>query len=195
VGKVIVQPTPVATPWFPLPVRLVLKVLRRLAFWLRMVSLYCHSPAHLARIAREHHLSAVRIKAWQLSGTFEMGEAPWFNAGVSVIVGRWGNVAAKLGDRVGIADGTIFIAASEPAYCRLSDIEGFSERHTKYEPIIVGNDSWIGANVTIMPGVKIGQFCVIGAGAVVTKDVPDYSIAAGVPARVIGDVREAATAR
>lgn len=48
----------------------------------------------------------------------------------------------------------------------------------------------IGSNATIIAGVTIGEAALIGAGAVVTKDVPDFAIAAGVPARVIGDVRD-----
>jgi len=48
----------------------------------------------------------------------------------------------------------------------------------------------IGSNATIIAGVTIGESALIGAGAVVTKDVPDFAIAAGVPARVIGDVRK-----
>jgi UDP-2-acetamido-3-amino-2,3-dideoxy-glucuronate N-acetyltransferase len=47
----------------------------------------------------------------------------------------------------------------------------------------------IGSNSTIIAGVTIGEGALIGAGAVVTKDVPDFAIVAGVPARVIGDVR------
>ncbi len=53
------------------------------------------------------------------------------------------------------------------------------------EPIIIGNDVWIGVGCAILKGVKIGDGAVIGAGAVVTKDIPAYSIAVGVPAKVI----------
>lgn len=49
----------------------------------------------------------------------------------------------------------------------------------------IGDDVWIGTRVTILPGVNIGSHCIIGAGAVVTKDVPDYAIVGGVPAKVI----------
>ena len=50
---------------------------------------------------------------------------------------------------------------------------------------VIGNDVWIGQNVTIMPGVKVGDGCIIGANAVVAKDIPPYSIAAGNPANVV----------
>lgn len=52
-------------------------------------------------------------------------------------------------------------------------------------PVVIGDDVWIGRRAIIMPGVKIGNGCIIGAAAVVTHDIPDYSIAAGVPARVV----------
>ena len=59
--------------------------------------------------------------------------------------------------------------------------QGFQAEKTVY----IGNDVWIGDRVILLPGVHIGDGCIIGAGAVVTHDVPPYSIAAGVPARVI----------
>ena len=53
------------------------------------------------------------------------------------------------------------------------------------EPVRIGNDVWIGGNVTIMSGITIGNNVVIAAGAVVTKDVPDNSLFGGVPAKLI----------
>jgi len=53
------------------------------------------------------------------------------------------------------------------------------------EPILVGRDVWIGRGSCILPGVTIGEGAVIGANSVVTRDVPDFAIAAGVPAKVI----------
>ena len=52
-------------------------------------------------------------------------------------------------------------------------------------PVVIGDDVWIGANAVILPGVTIGNHCVIAAGAVVTKDVPPHSLVAGVPAKII----------
>lgn len=51
-------------------------------------------------------------------------------------------------------------------------------------PVEIGDDVWIGGNVTILPGVKIGSHSIIGACSVVTKDVPEYAIVAGNPAQV-----------
>ena len=48
-------------------------------------------------------------------------------------------------------------------------------------PITIGDGAWIGAGAIILPGITIGKYAVIGAGSVVTKDVPDYTIAAGNP--------------
>lgn len=53
------------------------------------------------------------------------------------------------------------------------------------KPVVIGDDVWIGRRSIIMPGVKIGNGCIIGAMAVVTKDIPDYSVAVGVPAKVV----------
>ena len=59
----------------------------------------------------------------------------------------------------------------------------------KISNVIIEEGSYIGANALILPGIKIGKMSVIGAGAVVTKDVPDYTIVVGVPARIIKKIK------
>jgi acetyltransferase-like isoleucine patch superfamily enzyme len=54
------------------------------------------------------------------------------------------------------------------------------------KPTRVGRDAWLGAGVTVLGGVSVGEGCVVGAGSVVTKDLPPRTIAYGVPARVVG---------
>ena len=66
-----------------------------------------------------------------------------------------------------------------------TDIPMMQQGPTEKEPVVIGDDCWIGRRAMIMPGVTIGDGCVIAAGAVVTKDIPPYSVAGGVPARVI----------
>ena len=55
-------------------------------------------------------------------------------------------------------------------------------------PVVIGDDIWIGANATVLPGVSIGNHSVVAAGAVVTKDVPPHSLVAGVPAKIIKEI-------
>ena len=63
------------------------------------------------------------------------------------------------------------------------------EQGINTSPVVIGDDVWIGANAVILPGVTIGRHCVVAAGAVVTKDVPDYTVVAGVPAKVIKELK------
>ena len=62
-------------------------------------------------------------------------------------------------------------------------VERREEKETAY-PITIGEDCWLGGNVVVCPGVAIGNRCIIAAGSVVTKDIPDDSLAAGIPAVV-----------
>ncbi len=69
--------------------------------------------------------------------------------------------------------------------------DGSPARVCYAKPVKIGNDCWFGANVTVCPGVTIGDNCVIGAGSVVTRDIPANSFAAGVPCKVIRPITEA----
>lgn len=61
----------------------------------------------------------------------------------------------------------------------------YMDQPLKASPVRIGDGTWLGERVMVMPGVTIGKKCVIGGGSVVTKDIPDYSIAVGSPARVM----------
>ena len=66
-----------------------------------------------------------------------------------------------------------------------TDIPMLEQGFSPEKPVVIGDDVWIGGRVTILPGVHIGNGAIIGAGAVVTKNVPDYAIVGGNPAKVI----------
>jgi len=78
-------------------------------------------------------------------------------------------------------------------HCRiLSSNHTIPDRNTRirsqpdiFLPVTIGEDVWLGAGVTVLGGVNIGDGCIVGAGAVITKDLPPYSIAIGVPAKVV----------
>jgi UDP-2-acetamido-3-amino-2,3-dideoxy-glucuronate N-acetyltransferase len=93
-----------------------------------------------------------------------------------------------LGDGVFIGHGVMFI---NDVYPRAVNPDGTLQDGSDWKVVetTVESRASIGSNATILAGIIIGKEAMVGAGAVVTKDVPAYSIAAGVPARVIGDVR------
>ena len=84
------------------------------------------------------------------------------------------------GDDVLIGPDCTFVTAHHPVDPdkRLAGIQQF-------KPITVGNNVWFGAGVLVLPGVTIGDHCVIGAGSVVNKDIPSHTMAAGNPCKVI----------
>lgn len=105
--------------------------------------------------------------------------------GNDVVIGRWSIIAAK--SLIKIGDHTIIgpfvqIIDSNHSFKKEKLIK---EQNAVIEDIDIGADVWIGSGVKILCGVNIGQGAVVGANAVVTKDIPPYAVAAGVPAKII----------
>ena len=92
-------------------------------------------------------------------------------------------------DEVMVAHGVMFTNGLLP---RATNADGTLQVDDDWEctPTLVRRGASLGSNSTIVCGVTIGEWALVGAGAVVTRDVPAYGIVAGVPARIIGDIRD-----
>jgi maltose O-acetyltransferase len=90
---------------------------------------------------------------------------------------------ADIGDDVMMGPEFVYIPVGH--VFNRTDIPMRLQARTPVERLTIGNDVWIGRRVMVMPGVRIGNGAIIAAGAVVTKDVPDFAIVGGVPAKVI----------
>lgn len=95
------------------------------------------------------------------------------------------DVEIRIGDGVMIAPGVTLTTTGHPIHPDLrEDFRRFSE------PITIEDKVWIGSNVVVLPGVRIGYGSVIGAGSVVSRDIPPMSVAVGVPCRVVREITE-----
>jgi acetyltransferase-like isoleucine patch superfamily enzyme len=122
---------------------------------------------------------------WLVSdaGRIDIGAGALLN--LNVMVAAMDRVS--IGDHCMLANGCLVTDANH----RFDDPDrpvpwqGFTSKG----PTVLGDNVWLGANVVVTSGVTIGRRCVIGANSVVTTDIPEFSIAAGAPARVIAPVR------
>ncbi len=88
-----------------------------------------------------------------------------------------------LEDYVTLSPGVIILTHTNPLSPSAPIYQYVGPREVN--PVRIKEASWIGANAIILPGVTVGKYCVVGAGAVVTKDIPDFTVAVGVPAKPI----------
>lgn len=120
--------------------------------------------------------------------------------GSNCILGQNVNIAGdvkigngvKIQNNVAVYGGTIvddyaFLGPS-CVFTNVTNPRSEINRHSLYEPIHICRGATIGANATIVCGITVGRYAFVGAGAVVTKDIPDYAMVVGCPARVIGFV-------
>lgn len=106
---------------------------------------------------------------------------------VAASVGKFCSVAPNC--KIGLAAHSVNFLSTSPIFTEAKNGTGHSWTKKNFFnpslPVSVGNDVWIGERALILGGVNVGNGAVIGAGAVVTKDVPAYAVVAGVPARLI----------
>ncbi|WP_287963183.1 acyltransferase [Alcanivorax sp.] len=111
--------------------------------------------------------------------------SPKLVIGDEVVIGRWNMLTVK--NHVVIGDFTrigAFVQIIDHDH-GISRAQKISDQQAVIRPVTIGSDVWIGAGAKILRGVQIGDGAVIGANAVVTRDVPSYGVAVGVPAKVI----------
>jgi acetyltransferase-like isoleucine patch superfamily enzyme len=120
-------------------------------------------------------------------GSLVIGNHVLIGVGTQMIVGG----ELRIGDNV-MTGPQCFIGGSHHGMAR-NGVPMIDQATVTRGPTLIGSDVWLGTGVRVLDGVAIGAGAVIGTGAVVTRDVPDYAIAAGVPARVVGE-RPAAAA-
>lgn len=139
-------------------------------------------------IANYYSDARIRKLYWAKLGVY-MGENTYPNLGFQSTAN--GEMLVDIGKNVSIAPNVLMIAESNANNGNLiNQIPYVKDTLTKKNKIIVADEVWIGANVTILPGVTIGTCSVIGAGSVVIDDVDSYSIYAGIPAKKIRDLRK-----
>ncbi len=112
----------------------------------------------------------------------EIGENFYSNVNLVILDGA----KVTIGSNVFIAPNVGLYTAGHPM-----DVERRNQGLEYAWPIIIGDNVWIGAGVSILPGVRIGRGSVIGAGSIVRHDVPESTLVAGNPARVIRQITEA----
>lgn len=103
----------------------------------------------------------------------------------------YGNGGVRIGDNVLIAAHTSINTVSH--HFSRCDIP-INDQGVHCDPVVIEDDVWVGMNAVVLQGVTIGRGAIVGAGAVVTRDVPAWSIVMGVPARVVGH-RDCSSAR
>ena len=136
------------------------------------------------------NLYGCRIGAGTRVGTFvEIQKGAVIGAQCKVSSHTFVCEGVTIEDGVFVGHGVMFINDTYPR--ALTDAGTLqTDADWRVIPTLVKRGASIGSNATIMGGVTIGTLALVGAGAVVTRDVPDHAIVTGVPARVVGDVRE-----
>jgi acetyltransferase-like isoleucine patch superfamily enzyme len=121
----------------------------------------------------------IRCQLLRMAG-YKIGEQVYIGEDLIIIDELEDRGRVRIGNRVAISERVTLVISSNPNFSRirpfLKDIHGHIE---------IDDDAWLGTGAVILPNVRIGTGAVVGAGSVVTKDVPDFTVVVGVPAKEI----------
>jgi len=133
------------------------------------------------------------LTAWNQYGTQYF--KPEIKIGKNVIIGEYGHITAI--NKIIIEDGVltghhVTITDNSHGLSTIKELQMEPINRPLYSkgPVIIDKNVWIGDKVTILPNVHIGEGCIIAANAVVVKDIPPYSIVAGIPGKIIKTIGE-----
>jgi len=161
-------------------------------WWVRtFVNPFYHKKGPGTRVFRNARVDTMPFNSFEMGSNSTIEAYTFINNGMGAVsIGNSSFIGAMNVIIGPVRIGNDIMTAQNVVMSGLN--HGFSNVSTafRYQPcttglITIGDGTWVGANSVITAGVTVGKFCVIAAGSVVTKDVPDYSIAAGNPARVI----------
>jgi maltose O-acetyltransferase len=138
------------------------------------------------KLSRLAPVSSFRVTLLRNLRDIEIGEGCYIGPGTTITPfgddAAEGQTLLQIGDRVRVSPNVTLLCSMVPDESRVGEIYG------RREKIQIEDDVWIGADSTILAGVTIGEAAVIGAGAVVTSDVPANTVVGGVPAKKIKDL-------
>ncbi len=151
---------------------------------MKMNSKY-HTPSELVKLFS-------KLTAKKVDKSFRLFPPFYTDCGKNITVGKnvFINSCCRFQDQGGITIGDNVLIGHNVTLATLNHDENPENRQRIFpKPIKIGNGVWIGSNVTILQGVTVGDNAIIGAGAVVTHDVPENMVVAGVPAKVIREIK------
>lgn len=140
-----------------------------------------HTPEELREIMG-------RLTGKNIDGTFRLFPPFYTDFGKNIIFGKdvFINSGCHFQDQGGITIGDGSLIGHNVVLATINhDLDPKNNRKNHYLPIKIGSHVWIGSNATILPGVTIGDWAVVAAGAVVTHDAPAMTVVCGIPAKVL----------
>lgn len=145
-----------------------------------------HTPEELREIMG-------RLTGKKIDESFRLFPPFYTDFGKNITIGKdvFINSGCHFQDQGGIAIGDGTMIGHNVVLATINhDLEPEKMRKNHYAPIAIGRHVWIGSNATILPGITVGDWAVVSAGAVVTKDIPPFTVAGGVPAKVMKVIKK-----